>query len=109
MGLSKDGIEYLAVWLKEYAVGAKKVKASYYRDREKEIRKYFTGDEKDSLVYYHDVIDLMNELKFGCYKSDEWRLFIDSSKRSLKAVLQHNTNVCAPIPVAYSVVVKVDM
>lgn len=26
------------------------------------------------------------------YKNDEWRLFIDSSKLSLKFVLLHNTN-----------------
>ena len=32
--------------------------------------------------------------------------FIDSSKRSLKAVLLHNTNVLAPIPIAHSTVYK---
>ena len=43
---------------------------------------------------------LMDELKTGVYKDGEWRLFIDSSKRSLKAVLLHSTNAYASKPVA---------
>lgn len=38
------------------------------------------------------------------YDPNEWRLFIDSSKRSLKAILLHNGNVYAPLPVGHSVV-----
>ena len=106
LGLPKDGAEFLASWLKHNVKEAKNVKTSYYRDREREYRQYFFADEEHSLVYCHDVIGLMNKLKPGCYKSDEWRLFIDSSKRSLKAVLLHNTNVYASIPVAHSVVIK---
>jgi len=34
--------------------------------------------------------------------SDEWRLFIDSSKVSLKAVLLHNGNVLPSIPVEHA-------
>ena len=34
--------------------------------------------------------------------SDEWRLFIDSSKGSLKAILLHNGNVLPSIPVAHA-------
>ena len=44
----------------------------------------------------------MNELKPGVYKDGGWRLFIDSSKRSLKAVLLHNTNEYESIPIAHS-------
>ena len=32
----------------------------------------------------------------------EWRLFIDSSKSSIKAVLLHNGNLLPSIPIAYS-------
>jgi len=35
-------------------------------------------------------------------------LFIDSSTRSLKVVLLHNTNKYAPIPIAHSVTLKED-
>ena len=42
-----------------------------------------------------------------CTVSD-WRLFIGSSKQSLKAVLQHNGNVYPSIPIAHSVRMKED-
>ena len=48
----------------------------------------------------------MNELKPNVYKNEEWRLFIDSSQRSLKAVLIHNTNKFASIPIAHSTILK---
>jgi hypothetical protein len=37
------------------------------------------------------------------YYSEEWRLFIDSSMRSLKAVLLHKGKVLPSIPVACAV------
>jgi hypothetical protein len=40
------------------------------------------------------------------YKTGEWRLFIDSSKRSLKVVLLHNGNLLASVPVVHSVHLK---
>ena len=42
---------------------------------------------------------LMDELNIE-YNPEEWRLFIDSSKLSLKAVLLHNGNTKPSIPVA---------
>jgi len=48
----------------------------------------------------------MDKLKPKVYRSAEWRLFIDSSKRNLKAVLLHNTNKYALIPNAHSTVLK---
>ena len=36
------------------------------------------------------------------YRAPEWRLFIDSSKRSLKYVLLHNGNRYAPLPIGHS-------
>ena len=40
------------------------------------------------------------------YNFAEWRLFLDSSERSFKAVLLHNTNIYAPIPIAHSTVLN---
>jgi hypothetical protein len=37
---------------------------------------------------------------------NEWRLFIDSSKRSLKAVLLHNGNNYSSLPIGHSVHLK---
>jgi len=77
-------------------------KATFYRD--KEFRNFFSQEE--GLVYCNNVAGLMDKLKPKIYRAAEWRLFIDSSKRSLKAVLLHNTNKYAPIPIAHSTVLK---
>ena len=47
-------------------------------------------------------------LKLGVneYKPEECRLFIDSSKRSLKCVPLHNSDMCAPILVEHSTTLK---
>ena len=51
------------------------------------------------LVYCSDVEGLLQEL--GCtHNRVEWRLFVDSSKFSLKAVLLHNGNIHPPFPFA---------
>ena len=42
------------------------------------------------------------------YSASNWRLLIESSKRSLKAVLLHNANVYPSIPIAHSVQMKED-
>ena len=71
---------------------AKDVKVDYFQNREEKFRKYLTKIDDSSLVYFYDVQGLMDELKPGVYKDEEWRPFIDSSKRSLKGVLLHKTN-----------------
>ena len=48
---------------------------------------------------------LVQSINMG-HRSDEWRLFIDSSKVSLKAVLLHNGNVLPSIPVAHAFGIK---
>jgi hypothetical protein len=53
-------------------------------------------------VYCIDVFGLMEEVNVE-YDVNEWRLFTDSSKRSLKAVLLHNGSKCASVPVDHSV------
>ena len=57
------------------------------------------------LCYFHDVRGLFQAIGISCNTND-WRLFIDSSSKSLKAVLLHNTNQCPSIPLAHSVVMK---
>lgn len=42
----------------------------------------------------------------SAYDSKDWRLFIDSSKRSLKCVLLHNGNKYGSIPIGHSVQIK---
>lgn len=106
LGLPKDGSEYLASFLKEKNLLEPETKISFYRNRDSEFRKYFVKDENSSLVFCTDIKGLINGLKENCYEATDWQLFIDSSKRSIKAVLFHNTNVYAPIPIAHSTVMQ---
>ena len=102
-GLAKDA-ELMTSQLKSYNVLEKDVNVTFYRNPEEAFRTYFTGES--DLVYCTDVRGLINEFKPNLYKPEEWRLFIDSSKRNLKAVLLHNTHVYAPLPLAHSTVLK---
>ncbi|KAI6648986.1 hypothetical protein LOD99_6869 [Oopsacas minuta] len=77
-------------------------------------------DNSPQLFDQNDLDDLIRDLnlpkssseilasqKLGVkYNPEEWRLFIDSSKRSLKGVLLHNGNKLACIPVAHSFQLK---
>jgi hypothetical protein len=76
---------------------------SWYRNREKEFIPYFSQD--GDLVYCSDVFGLMEKFNIE-YDVNEWRLFIDSSKISLKAVLLHNGSKYASVPVGHSVHLK---
>ena len=60
---------------------------------------------EDDLVHCNDIDDLMAALRIT-HDPDEWRLFIDSSKTGLKAVLLHNGNVLPSIPVGHAVHMK---
>ena len=51
------------------------------------------------LCYCHDIHELVQALTHK-YEPDEWRLFLDASKTSLKAVLLHKGNVKPYIPIA---------
>jgi len=46
---------------------------------------------EDGVVFFNDVCFIMEVLGHA-YNPDQWRLFIDSSKVSLKVVLLHNGN-----------------
>ena len=84
LGLSNDKAEYLAYFMKSNNWLSPGTKVIYYRDRDKEFRKYFTMIEEPSFVYCNDVEGLINMFQLGIYKEEEWRLFIDASKKSLK-------------------------
>ena len=59
----------------------------------------------DNMCYCTDIQGLMSSLGVE-HKTEAWRLFIDSSKASLKAVLLHNGNMYASVPVGYSTHLK---
>ena len=57
--------------------------------------------EENDLVYCNNICTVRDVLDHE-HKATPWRLFIDSSKTSLKAVILHNGNKFPPVPLAYS-------
>ena len=95
LGLSKELSELLASRLNDKNLLQDGTKVRFYRHRENELLKYF-ATEKD-FVYCNDVSGLLNAMGVTSYDPKEWRLFLESSKRSLKCVLLHNGNIYGAI------------
>jgi len=101
--LPKVKAKLLASRTKKWKYLDEGVKITLYCYRQKVLEEFFTM--KGTLVACKDADGLFKALNTS-YCSDEWRLFIDSSKVSLKAVLLHNGNVLPSIPVAHAFGIK---
>ena len=101
--LPKSKAELLGSRLQQWNLLAGDVRVSMFRDRQKDLVPFFfmEGD----LVACNNIDGVMAALNI-VHDPDEWRLFIDSSKTSLKAVLLHNGNVLPSIPVGHAVHMK---
>ena len=102
--LPKQSAELLASSLQEKNLLHAGTSVIFYRKREKELLKYFTFE--DGLVFCNDIHYLVLDLYLREYKPEEWRLFIDSSERSLKCVLLHSGKKFGSIPIGHSVTLK---
>ena len=80
---SKEKAELLASKLKEQNMVEKVVKVSYYRKCNRDFSLAFKVERP--FCYWHDIEKLFQTLSI-VYIMDKWRLFIDSSERSLKVV-----------------------
>ncbi|ESO03076.1 hypothetical protein HELRODRAFT_173956 [Helobdella robusta] len=103
LGLTKNKAELLGSRLQQWNLLDRGTKISHFRDRHTEFAKFY--NKEDNICYCVDIAGLMTKLDDE-YDPVDWRLFIDSSKVSLKAVLLHNGNVKPSIPVAHAVVMK---
>ena len=103
MCLSKQKAELLASRLKENNLLENDVLIGHYRKRNLSLSSAFRVD--GPLCFCHNVNELFEKLHV-VHRPDEWILFIDSSKRSLKAVLLHNGNQKPSVPIAHSVHLK---
>ncbi|KAH9637300.1 hypothetical protein HF086_006944 [Spodoptera exigua] len=103
LDLPKNKAELLGSRLQQWNLLESGVNITSFRTRQKNLTQYF--EMAESLVFCIDVSGLMKALKIT-YKQNEWRLFIDSSKLSLKAVLLHNRNILPSIPIGYAVHMK---
>ena len=103
LGLTKEKSELLGSRLKEWNLLQHGVKCSYFRKRHEDLQDFFM--EKEGICFCCNVDGLLQEMEYD-HVPDEWRLFIDSSKTSLKAVLLHNGNEKPSIPLAHAVGLK---
>ena len=103
MALTKSNAELLVSRSKQWDLLDNGVRITSQRKRHCHFSWFFFL--QDELCCCHDVRGLFQAIEIPCNTSD-WHLFIDSSSRSLIAVLLHNTNKCPSIPFAYSVVMK---
>ena len=104
LNLSKESSELLASRLNEKCLLTNDTRVTYYRTRDREFRPFF--EMGDSFVSCTDINGLLCRLGVESYNPIDWRLFIDSSKRSLKCVLLHNGNCYSSVPLAHSVHAK---
>ena len=97
--LNKEQSELIASRLKQFNLLKKDTRVTFYRNREEKFSNFY-NDGEENMVYTNKITEILTEL---CIPIDhsQWRLFIDSSVLSLKAVLLHNGNFFRPIPLAY--------
>lgn len=69
--------------------------------RHRHFTNFFKSIDNNSLAFCIDIRGLILTMHHE-YKPEYWRLFIDSSKSSLKAVLLHMTNTKNSVPIALS-------
>lgn len=104
LALSKEAAEILASRLGQHGILDSEARVTFYRHRDEILNQYFS--EEDGLVFCNNIAGLLTAMGLPEYKPEAWRLFIDSSKRSLKCVLLHNGNKFASVPIGHSVVLK---
>ena len=100
---SKSKAELLGSRLKQWNLLEKNVRISLFRSRHQQLAPFFR--KEDDLLFCCDVDGLMNALGIK-HNAQEWQLFIDSLKLSLKAVMLHNGNQHSSIQVGHAVHMK---
>ena len=103
LGLTKSNGELLTSRLKQWNLLDESVQVADQRKRHLAFSSFFT--HQDELCFCNNVAGLFEAIGIAC-NPDEWRLFIDSSSRSLKAVLLHNGNKYPSLPLAHPVHLK---
>lgn len=105
LGLSQRNSEMLTSFLKCRKLTQPNVTSTSYRKRQAAFQTFYTVDDSNTLTYCNDIHGLVNKLELN-YIADDWRLFIDGSVSSLKAVLLHKSNKKPSIPLAFGTNMK---
>ena len=104
LSLSKESSEVLASRLKDRNLLQHGTKIAFYRTRAKDFVPFF--DDQLNFVLCKDIPGVPMKSDVTKYSPADWKLFIDSSERSLKCVLLHITNVYGSILIGHSTTLK---
>lgn len=105
LNLSKNKSEILAADLKSLHLLEPGVSVTSFRKRQDSFMSFFSVNDDNTFAYCNDIKGIMNAMNFE-YNHEDWRIFIDSSKKSLKAALLYYDNTKNPIPIAYGMNIK---
>ena len=97
--LPKNKAALLASRLQQWNLLHYSVKVTTFHTRNEEFEQFFKTI--GYFTYCKDIDGLMDAVHMR-HSCEQWRLFIDISKTSLKAVLLHNGSKLPSIPVAYA-------
>lgn len=103
LNLSKQKAELLASRLQEWKHLDPETRVTIYRNRNHAILPFFK--KENDMCFCNDIKGLFDVMNTA-YDRNEWRLFIDGSKYSLKAALLHIGNKKPSIPIAHAVQTK---
>ena len=103
LGLTKSNAEFLTSRPKQWNLLDDSVQITAQRKRHQSFSSFFTM--QNAICFCNNVSGLFYSIGIPCTPS-EWRLFIDSSSKSLKAVLLHNGSKYPSLPLAHSVHLK---
>ena len=100
--ISQRSAEILASRLQQWRLVAEDFRVTEGRKRRNEstFKDCFVKDIETGLTYAKDISIIFKKIDVP-YKSAEWRLFIDGSVKSIKAVLLHIGNKHPSIPLLY--------
>jgi len=99
LDLTKNKAELLDLRLQQWNLLKENVRISVYRKRHEDLVHFFKMEK--GFVACTDIHGLMQTLSIN-HNPLDWRLFIDSSQLSFKAVLLHNGNTLPSIPPGHS-------
>ena len=105
LGLTKSNAELLTSRLKQWNLLDESMHVTDQRKCHQTFSNFFS--RQDGLCFCNNVTGLFEAIGIT-YNPSEWRIFIDSSSRSLNAVLLHNGNNYPSLPMVHSGHLKED-
>ena len=100
LGITKEKAELLGSRLQQWNLLDNTCRITVQRIRDSTLAQFY--EKNDALCFCKNITGLFAEINIE-YKPEQWRLFVDSSSKSLKAVLLHNGNIYPSIPIGHSI------